>query len=74
VPLALRLTGDLDAAALCFCLGEIVHRHEALRTRFAARDGSPVQVITPFAPPALPLIDLAALAGPAGRRETSSGG
>ncbi|HZF08657.1 MAG TPA: amino acid adenylation domain-containing protein, partial [Thermoanaerobaculia bacterium] len=70
VPLALRLTGDLDAAALCFCLGEIVHRHEALRTRFAARDGSPVQVITPFAPPALPLIDLAALAGPAGRRET----
>ncbi len=70
VPLALRLTGELDAVALHRSLGEIVRRHEALRTRFAVRDGSPFQVICPFVAPALPRIDLTALAALAlGRRE-----
>ncbi len=61
VPLALRLTGELDAVALHRALGEIVRRHEALRTHFEARDGSPFQVISPFVPPALPRVDLTAL-------------
>ncbi|HEU4558249.1 MAG TPA: condensation domain-containing protein, partial [Longimicrobium sp.] len=45
----LRLEGELDAGRLERALGEIVRRHEALRTTFAEEDGSPVQVIAPFA-------------------------
>ena len=37
MPVALRVEGPLDAAVLALCLGEIVRRHEALRTVFAAR-------------------------------------
>ncbi len=36
IPAALRVEGPLDAAVLARCLGEIVRRHEALRTVFAA--------------------------------------
>ncbi|HEX8272559.1 MAG TPA: amino acid adenylation domain-containing protein, partial [Longimicrobiaceae bacterium] len=42
-----RLLGPLDAAALGTALGEIVRRHEALRTVFAAEAGEPVQVVSP---------------------------
>jgi hypothetical protein len=38
----------LDEAALERALGEIVRRHEALRTVFAEADGEPVQVIASF--------------------------
>jgi hypothetical protein len=48
IPLARRLGGALDEAALERALGEIVRRHEALRTVFREVDGSPVQVIAPF--------------------------
>ena len=58
LPAALRLTGVLDVAALERALGEIVRRHEALRTTFAESDGRPVQVIAPFAGFALPVEDL----------------
>ncbi|HEY0015276.1 MAG TPA: amino acid adenylation domain-containing protein [Longimicrobium sp.] len=58
LPAALRLTGVLDVAALERGLGEIVRRHEALRTTFAESDGRPVQVIAPFAGFALPVEDL----------------
>jgi amino acid adenylation domain-containing protein/non-ribosomal peptide synthase protein (TIGR01720 family) len=51
----------LDGAVLARCLGEIVRRHEALRTTFAAPEGSPVQVIGPAAPFPLPVVDLAGL-------------
>ncbi|HEX8116078.1 MAG TPA: amino acid adenylation domain-containing protein, partial [Pyrinomonadaceae bacterium] len=45
IPLALRLTGRLDMAAMEATLEEVVRRHESLRTTFAAREGRPVQVI-----------------------------
>ncbi|HEU4559522.1 MAG TPA: condensation domain-containing protein, partial [Longimicrobium sp.] len=61
IPAALRLTGALDGRALERALGEIVRRHEALRTVFADADGSPVQVIEPFGGLALPVEDLSAL-------------
>ncbi|HEX9936043.1 MAG TPA: amino acid adenylation domain-containing protein, partial [Longimicrobium sp.] len=61
LPLVARLTGALDAAALERALGEVVRRHEALRTTFAEADGQPVQVIAPFAGFALPLEDLSGL-------------
>ncbi len=47
VPGAVRLSGELDVAALERSLGEIVRRHEALRTTFASVGGRPVQVIVP---------------------------
>jgi hypothetical protein len=61
IPAALRLTGALDERALERSLGEIVRRHEALRTVFAEADGSPVQVIAPFGAFALPVEDLSGL-------------
>ncbi|HEY7767794.1 non-ribosomal peptide synthase/polyketide synthase [Longimicrobium sp.] len=61
IPLARRLAGALDVAALERALGEIVRRHEALRTVFAEVDGSPVQVIAPFGGFALPVEDLSEL-------------
>ncbi|HEX2080075.1 MAG TPA: amino acid adenylation domain-containing protein, partial [Longimicrobium sp.] len=61
VPVAWRLGGALDEAALERALGEIVRRHEALRTTFPEVDGSPVQVIAPFGGFALPVEDLSGL-------------
>ena len=52
MPLALRLTGDLDAEALEAALGDVADRHESLRTIFPETGGTPRQEI---------------LAGPAGR-------
>ncbi|HEY0022709.1 MAG TPA: non-ribosomal peptide synthase/polyketide synthase [Longimicrobium sp.] len=62
LPVARRLGGALDEAALERALGEIVRRHEALRTVFREVDGSPVQVIAPFDAFVLPVEDLSALA------------
>ncbi|HEX2211417.1 MAG TPA: amino acid adenylation domain-containing protein, partial [Longimicrobium sp.] len=56
-----RLSGALDVAVLERALGEIVRRHEALRTVFQARDGAAVQVIAPFAGLSLPVEDLGSL-------------
>src|SRR4051794_21171514 len=58
---ARRVGGALDEAALERALGEIVRRHEALRTVFAEVDGSPVQVIAPFGGFSLPVEELSAL-------------
>jgi amino acid adenylation domain-containing protein/non-ribosomal peptide synthase protein (TIGR01720 family) len=61
LPLALRASGPLDTMALACSLGEIVRRHEALRTVFTAADGEPVQVVRPPGPFLLPVVDLSAL-------------
>ncbi|HEU4454581.1 MAG TPA: condensation domain-containing protein, partial [Longimicrobium sp.] len=61
IPSALRLTGALDVDALERSLGEIVRRHESLRTAFAEVDGGAVQVIAPFAGFSLPVDDLSGL-------------
>jgi amino acid adenylation domain-containing protein len=61
VAIALRLEGALEVAALERALGEIVRRHEVLRTTFQARDAAPVQVIAPFAGFALPVEVLSTL-------------
>jgi len=57
----LRLPGRLDVSALERALGEVVRRHEALRTVFQERDGVPVQVVQPFAAFHLPVEDLSGL-------------
>ncbi len=61
IPFGILLEGPLNAGLLLAVLGEIVRRHEALRTRFEARGGDPVQVIDPPRSLALPIIDLGAL-------------
>ncbi|HYH79663.1 MAG TPA: amino acid adenylation domain-containing protein, partial [Longimicrobium sp.] len=67
LPVALRLRGGLDAAALAWALTEVVRRHEVLRTTFGiGADGEAVQVIHPPAPVRLPVVDLSGL-GPAAR-------
>ncbi|MET0622456.1 MAG: amino acid adenylation domain-containing protein, partial [Pyrinomonadaceae bacterium] len=67
IPEALRLSGDLDVNALERSFGEIVRRHEALRTSFTTDGGRPVQLVNEHAPPALEVTDLTGL--PEARRE-----
>ncbi|ETX03426.1 MAG: hypothetical protein ETSY1_00015, partial [Candidatus Entotheonella factor] len=46
IPMALRLTGSLQVAALQHALNEIVRRHEILRTTFPTVEEQPVQRIS----------------------------
>jgi amino acid adenylation domain-containing protein len=61
IPAAVRLNGDLSIEALQRSLGEIVRRHEALRTGFDTERGQPVQVIGPPRPLNVPITDLTGL-------------
>nr|WP_280480151.1 non-ribosomal peptide synthetase [Nocardia cyriacigeorgica] len=47
VPIAVRLSGDLDIAALRAAIADLVTRHEILRTVYPQHDSGPVQVILP---------------------------
>ena len=60
VPTALRLRGALDVPLLERCFGEVVRRHESLRTTFEANPatGAPEQVIHPWTPFRIELFDL----------------
>lgn len=60
LPTAVRVTGPLDITALEKTFAAITDRHEILRTTFS-EDGSR-QVIAPFAPADVPVVDLSDLA------------
>ncbi|HST57606.1 MAG TPA: amino acid adenylation domain-containing protein, partial [Longimicrobium sp.] len=62
MPWSGRLRGHLDACALERALGELVRRHEALRTTFSPVEQGAVQVIHPAATVGLPVLDLTGLA------------
>ncbi|HEV7897843.1 MAG TPA: amino acid adenylation domain-containing protein [Planosporangium sp.] len=63
VPIAVRLTGAVDAAALQQALTWVVSRHEVLRTGFTTRDGVPYQVVQAPRTVAMPVLDVAGEAG-----------
>ncbi|MBV9879668.1 MAG: AMP-binding protein, partial [Gemmatirosa sp.] len=69
-PVARRVRGPLDVAALERALGALVARHETLRTVFAARGDGAVQVVLPPAPVTVAVHDVRAL--PAAEREAAA--
>ena len=68
-PVAVRLKGVLNLAALERSLNEIVRRHEALRTTFSTVDGQPTQVIASRLSIGLPVVDLRKLSEVAAEKE-----
>jgi amino acid adenylation domain-containing protein len=58
IPIALRLNGSLNVAALQKSLTEIVKCHKVLGAVFEAVDGAPHQVVIPLEEIPLPIIDL----------------
>lgn len=71
VPLGLRIKGSLNRVALEQTFGEIVRRHENLRTVFPAVNDQPVQVIQPPSRFQLTLVDLSRLAPPDRERQAA---
>ncbi len=55
MPIALRLRGGLDVAALRRALTALAARHESLRTRFGSARGVPFQIIDPPGETEVPL-------------------
>lgn len=64
VPIAVRVEGELNREVLTATLGELVQRHDSLRTTFVQTDTGPVQIIHPALMDALRMIDLADAADP----------
>jgi len=58
IPGAICLSGNLDVSALEKSLGEIVRRHEVLRTSFTSENSKPRQVIDPDISLKLEMVDL----------------
>ena len=64
IPVAVRITGPLNVAAIEQSINEVSRRHEALRTTCSTVDGEPLQVIAPDASFTLPVVDLRDLPNP----------
>ncbi|MEJ8545836.1 amino acid adenylation domain-containing protein [Brevibacillus borstelensis] len=62
MPFIWQLEGNLNVSALERSIHTIIQRHEALRTKFAAVDGKPVQVIVPMSSYALSVWSVEAFA------------
>ncbi|MFF3327890.1 amino acid adenylation domain-containing protein, partial [Streptomyces sp. NPDC002889] len=56
MPLALRMSGDLDVAALEAALGDVADRHETLRTIYPEVEGVPLQQVLEEAAGRPPLV------------------
>src|ERR1700759_38936 len=67
MPAAVRLRGPLDSGALERAFGEVVARHDALRTTFEFVEGRPTQIVAPAGGWKLTVVDLTAT--PAAERE-----
>ncbi|MBZ5491937.1 MAG: amino acid adenylation domain-containing protein, partial [Acidobacteriia bacterium] len=58
IPLWINLKGPLDTEALHWSLQEIIRRHEALRTSFGMKDGTPIQEVMTETDPEIEEADL----------------
>lgn len=58
IPFALRIEGQLALAVLERCLGEIVRRHQILRSEIRNVGGRALLVLCEYAPPSLPYVDI----------------
>ncbi len=58
VPMVLRLSGELDRAALLVALADVVERHESLRTVFPDEAGVPFQVVLSGTEPWTQVVDV----------------
>ncbi|MEM9174225.1 MAG: amino acid adenylation domain-containing protein [Myxococcota bacterium] len=58
LPLGFVVEGQLEPKALIATLEAIVERHEILRTRYAAVDGDPIQIVDPGVKLDVPILDL----------------
>ncbi len=65
IPGAIRLRGALDVRVLERAIGEVVRRHDVLRTTFVEVDGSLRQVVAPPGAWTLRVVDLSRLPVPA---------
>jgi amino acid adenylation domain-containing protein len=65
IPTVVRLSGDLDPAALQQALTVLSARHESLRTVFPQQSGQPIQKILPPGPVAVELVTVPPLPQPA---------
>ncbi|MFI0486727.1 amino acid adenylation domain-containing protein [Actinomadura sp. 9N215] len=71
IPIAMNLSGNLDAGALERALGGIISRHEILRTTISASEaGEPIQVVHPKRPLEMTTTDLGALTIELAQNET----
>jgi amino acid adenylation domain-containing protein len=61
IPIAVNLKGTLNVEALEETFGEMVRRHEVLRTTFPTKDGRPIQLIAAAQPLEIAHLDLTAL-------------
>ncbi|TCJ99079.1 non-ribosomal peptide synthetase [Nocardia alba] len=60
IPVAIRLRGELDTAALRGALGDLIARHETLRTTYPEFDGQATQLVGPAFVPELAVAEVAA--------------
>jgi amino acid adenylation domain-containing protein len=74
LPVAIRLSGDLDATALRGALGDLIARHETLRTTYPEFDGQATQLVGPAFVPELAVVDVAADDVPAAVVSVLAGG
>uniref|UniRef100_UPI00374255BC amino acid adenylation domain-containing protein n=2 Tax=Nocardia TaxID=1817 RepID=UPI00374255BC len=59
IPLPVRLSGELDVAAMRAAVADLVGRHEVLRTIYPEVDGDAVQLVLPVGDPrAVPQVEL----------------
>ncbi|MEU8925669.1 amino acid adenylation domain-containing protein [Kitasatospora sp. NPDC048545] len=71
IPSVLRLTGDLDVAALSAAVADLVARHESLRTVLRERDGRPGQLVLAPEPDVLRVVRAPAGPGEAAATATA---
>jgi amino acid adenylation domain-containing protein len=69
IPIALRITGKLDVTALEQAFGDLIERHETLRTTFVMNNGRPEQLISAPGKFDLSITDLSHFAASAREKE-----